>query len=308
VKPAPLEVTIRPARERDLAACEQVFLSSMRDLSRRKGFPAPRFRPGGLLPFFRHALRTDPKGFQVAVHRGRVVMFAITILRARWHFLAMFFGLPGKQSRGVGKRLLARAFDEPRPPKGHVRSVLASPDHRAQALYIRFGMLPRSMCYLIGGKLPKHVPASQLDLRQVGPHGRATRAGLALAGRFDLRFREARRDLDQRYLLSAGKGGRMFEALLAHETVGYVVVRANGAIGPGAVTRADLSGDLIFAAMGKAREMGLARIVAWIPGLNEGALRAAFGAGLHIEATTVWMAQKDVGDLRRYLPASGVLF
>lgn len=46
----------------------------------------------------------------------------------------------------------------------------------------------------------------------------------------------------------------------------------------------------------------------WIPGLNEGALRAAFEAGLRIEILTIWMAARDVGDLSRYLPSGSVLF
>src|SRR2546430_10759130 len=61
------------------------------------------------------------------------------------------------------------------------------------------------------------------------------------------------------------------------KTVGYVVVRGNGAIGPGGVHDPSLSAGLMSAAIAKAHENGMKTVSAWVPGLNGGALMAAFG-------------------------------
>ncbi len=299
---------VRPATRRDFLPCARVCLHALRDLSRRTGQPPPHLAPANFLPFFRHALRTDPRGFRVAVSRGKVVAYAITILRERTHFLAMFFALPGRQSQGIGRPLLAAAFDDPQPPKGHVRCVVASLDLRAQALYTKFGMQPRTILYFVSGRPPRSPSTSRVELHQVGPAGRPTRRALALAARFDRPLREVRRDADQKYFFAVAKGTRFFEARVLGRTVGYVVIRGNGVVGPGGVADRALSAGLMVAAIGKARELGLNTISCWIPGLNEGALSAAFAAGLKVDFLTVWMAARDVGDLAAYLPSGGVLF
>src|SRR6266705_3404399 len=300
------DVRIRPARPRDFAACARVGLRSLGDLSRRQGQPPPNIPTRDLIVFFRHALSTDPNGFHVAVVRGKVVCFAITILRGKTHFLAQFFALPGMQSRGVGRQVLTRAFDAPRPPRGTVRCVVASLDLRAQALYTKFGMLPRTILYHVEGK-PRKSAGGGVELRQVGPTGTSTKRARDLAARFDRSLREARRDVDQRFF-TAAKGTRSFEARAGRKAVGYVVIQGNGAIGPGGVLDPSLSAALMSAAIAKAHEIGMKTVSDWVPGLNEGALTAVFEAGLKIEFLTAWMAARDILQLVSYLPSGGVLF
>jgi GNAT superfamily N-acetyltransferase len=306
VKPR-LEVRIRPARPSDFAVCARLCLGSLRDLSRRQGQPPPNVPLRNLFPFFRHALTTDPDGFHVAVVRGRIVCYAITIRRGKTQFLSQFFARPGMQSRGVGRQVLARAFDAPRPPRGTVRCVVASLDLRAQALYAKFGMLPRTIMYYVEGK-PTKSTVGGVELRQVGPTGRSTKRARDLAARFDRPLREARRDVDQRYFFTAIKGTRFFEARAGRKTVGYVVIHGNGAIGPGGVLDRSLSAGLMSAAIAKAHENGMTTVSAWVPGLNEGALTAAFAAGLKVKFLTAWMAAQDIVRLESYLPSGGVLF
>ena len=90
--------------------------------------------------------------------------------------------------------------------------------------------------------------------------------------------------------------------------MGYVVIQGNGAIGPGGVLDPSLSAALMSAAIAKAHEIGMKAVSAWVPGLNEGALTAAFEAGLKIEFLTAWMAARDIIRLDSYLPSGGVLF
>ena len=301
-------VLIRPARRRDLSACARVCLRALRDLSRRQGKPPPRLRPREFLPFLRHALATDPSGFHVAVSRGKVVCYAITILRDKTHFLAQFFALPGAQGRGIGKQVLTRAFELPRPPVDAARCLVASLDLRAQALYLKFGMSPRTIVYHMVGK-PRVAPrVGAIALRQVGPTGRGSTRARAVAARFDRVLREARRDEDHRFWFSSSTGTRFFEARRGREIVGYILVRGNGAIGPGGVRHPHLSEALLSAALAKARGLSLEKVLVWIPGLNEGALRAAFAAGLKVDFLTVWMSSRNVGELASYIPSGGALF
>ncbi len=302
-----IEARIRPARPSDFAACARLCLGSLRDLSRRQGQPPPNFPLRNLLRFFRHALTTDPDGFHVAVVRGRIVCYAITILRGKTQFLAQFFARPGMQSRGVGRQVLARAFDAPRPPSGTVRCVVASLDLRAQALYAKFGMLPRTILYYVEGK-PTKWTVGGVELRQVGPTGSSTKRARDLAARFDRPLREARRDVDQRYFFTVVNGTRFYEARVDGKTVGYVVLRGNGAIGPGGVRDPSLSAGLMSAAIAKAHKNGMKTVSAWVPGLNAGALTASFAAGLKVQFLTAWMAARDIVRLESYLPSSGVLF
>jgi hypothetical protein len=302
-----LEVRIRPARPSDFAACARLCIRSLRDLSRRQGLRPPRVPARNLYPFLSHALATDPDGFHVAMVRGKIVCYAITILRGRTHFLAQFFGTPGMQSRGVGRPVLARAFETPRLPAGTVRCVVASLDLRAQALYTKFGMLPRTILYTVEGK-PTQANVGDVDLRQVGPTGKSTKGARDLAARFDRQLRGARRDVDQRFFVADAKGTRFYEARAGRETIGYVVIRGNGAIGPGGVRDPSLSEGLMSAAIAEAHEMGTKHVSAWIPGLNGGALTAAFAAGLKVEFLTAWMAAADILRLDSYLPSGGVLF
>ena len=146
-----MAITYRQARRNDMLSCARVFLRSARDLSRRQGTTPPPSRAADVAPALAHLQRTEPRGFQVAVSGGRVVAFAATIVRGNTHFLSMFWALPGLQSRGVGRQVLTRAFERPRPPASAVRCVYASLDPRAQVLYLKFGMQPRGMFYLLKG-------------------------------------------------------------------------------------------------------------------------------------------------------------
>jgi ribosomal protein S18 acetylase RimI-like enzyme len=301
-------VQIRAARPRDLPACARVCVSAFRDLSRRQGKPPPRIRARDLLPFMRHVLATDPMGFQVAVTKGKIACYAITVLRGKTHFLAQFFALPGVQSRGIGRKVLTRAFEEPKPPRDAVRCLVASLDLRAQSLYLKFGMQPRTIMYYFSGKPTLTGMSSGLKLRQVDLTNRPTKRSMEIAGTFDKKLRGVRRDVDQEFFLSSDRGSRFFEAQDGGRTVGYVVVRGKGGIGPGGVVNASMTGDLLNAAIAKARELALKKVFVWVPGLNRGAIRAAFAAGLKVDFITVWMAAGSIGNLELYLPSGGVLF
>ena len=300
-------ISLRQARADDMLGCARVFLSSATDLARRQGNEPPPTRAQDMATALGHLQKTDPKGFHVAVKDGRVVAFASTILRGNTHFLSMFWALPRLQSKGVGRRVLTRAFEHPCPPASAVRCVFASLDNRAQALYLKFGMRPRGLIYLLKGA-PKHSPrpAFNVHLAQIGPVGRTTREMLAVAAKYDRVFRGARRDDDIRFVMSL-PGARFFLAKAGGRTLGYAILNEKGRVGPAGVVDPRYGAGLAWALKDVAREMNVETLVMNVPGLNAGALEVFFRAGLRTEFFGAWMSAEPVGSFESYLLAGGML-
>ena len=300
-------VILRQARPDDMSGCARVFLRSATDLSRRHGNTVPEIRAQDMAFALAHLQRTDPKGFHVAVKDGRVAAFASTILRGNTHFLSMFWALPSVQSKGVGRRLLARAFERPRPPASAVRCVFASLDSRAQALYLKFGMRPRGMFYLLKGPpKPSPRPERPVELVQIGDVGTTSREMLSVAARFDRTFRGTRRDADIRFVTTLA-GARFFLARAGRSTIGYAVANERGRVGPAGVIDPRYSAGLAWAIKEAAREMGAENILVNVPGVNAGALQVFFRAGLRTEFFGAWMSAKAIGSFEAYLLAGGML-
>jgi len=290
-----------------MAGCARVFVRSSRDMARRHGNAPPKTRPGDVVPALAHLQHTDPRGFHVAVKGGRVVAFASTIVRGDTHFLSMFWTLPGLQGHGVGRRVLTRAFEGPRPSATAVRCVFASLDTRAQMLYLKFGMRPRGMFYLLKGA-PKASPRARQTVRlePLGRPGEVSKRVLAVAARFDRRFRGARRDADIRFVMGL-PGARFFTAHAGGRTVGYAIVNEKGRIGPAGVVDPRYGAGLAQAAVEVARGLAAKELTVFVPGTNAGALAAFFEAGLKTEFFGAWMSAKAVGSFDGYLLAGGML-
>jgi hypothetical protein len=255
--------------------------------------------------------RTDPPGFHVAVRGGRVVAFASTILRENIHFLSMFWANPSLQDKGVGQQLLSRAFNEPEEPPGTIRCVYASLDRRAQRLYLRLGMIPRSMVYGLGvpGKelrLPA-PPELPVELVQIGKVGEVSKRALAVAAAVDRRVRGCRRDADQAFTISY-QHARFFEAREGGAPVGYIVVDKDGGIGPGGVIDPRYTEGLAWSALAVAHDQRPKRVTMQMTGLNIGGLQTAFGAGLKITFMGAWMTQREFGKLGCYFATYGDIF
>jgi GNAT superfamily N-acetyltransferase len=300
-------MTFRQARPDDMIACARVFLRSATDLARRHGNAAPPMRAQDTAFALAHLQRTDPRGFHVAEKEGRVAAFASTILRGNTHFLSMFWVLPSLQSHGVGRRLLTRAFERPQPPASAIRCVYASLDSRAQALYLKFGMRPRGLFYLLKGP-PKRSPRPKraVELVPIGEVGKTSREMLACAARFDRTFRATRRDDDIRYVTSL-PGARFFLVRAGRSTIGYAVVNDKGRVGPAGILDPSYSAGLAWAIKEAAREMAVENLFVLVPGVNAGALEVFFGAGLRTEFFGAWMSARPIGSFESYLLAGGML-
>lgn len=290
--------------------CASVFIEAVEDLARRQGIELRKREPHVIAQRLGYLQGTDPKGFQVATRGGRVVAFASTILREDVHFLSMFWARPPLQGKGVGRTLIARAFNRPDPPATAVRCVYASLDSRAQARYLKMGMLPRGLVYGLArnGPPPKLPPPEvPVELVQVGEPGEVTKAALALAAALDRRVRGCRRDQDIAFTLSQ-EGSRFFEVQERGDAVGYVVLTKDGMVGPGAVIDPRYTEGLAWAGLQGQRALGAARPSVQVVGQNDGALRQAFAAGLRINFPGVWMSQREFGKFDRYFATAGDIF
>ncbi len=134
-----MAATIRPATERDLPACHEVWLSS--EPNRLRDVPPP--AAGTVLPLHEHELHTGR--LLVAEDAGNVVAFGATLTRSGVVYLADLFVRPSQQGRGIGRALLHGLLDDA-PPR---RFTFASTHPAARPLYATFGMVERwSLHYL----------------------------------------------------------------------------------------------------------------------------------------------------------------
>lgn len=143
-----MPLVIREGRLEDSFLCFQIFISSVEDLSRRIGASSDagdgdeekvqelwQHRRG----LFEH-LAENSDNFWIAEVEGGAVGYARSILRDGVRELTEFFVLPGEQSAGVGRELLAKALPE---EANKNRFLIATLDTRAQMRYMKAGFLAR---------------------------------------------------------------------------------------------------------------------------------------------------------------------
>ena len=140
-----MPVTFRPGTFDNSHLVYDIFQQSILDLSQQLGVMAI---TGGhdatalaqmwdrRRSLFEHLANTA-EHFWIAEKDGQAIGYARSVLRSNMLELTEFFVLPGEQSAGVGRELLARAF--PKDGSTH-RSIVATTDSRAQARYLKSGV------------------------------------------------------------------------------------------------------------------------------------------------------------------------
>ncbi len=138
------DARIRPMRDEDVPACEELssraFLElDLRTYPRDWSDPSPRppHRVEAWRTRTRHLLTTDPGGCWVAEAEGEVVGFATSLVRELMWILASYAVRPDLQGRGLGRGLLEAALHHGR---GCLRGMLnASDDPQALRRYVLAG-------------------------------------------------------------------------------------------------------------------------------------------------------------------------
>ena len=316
-------VSLRPARPADLPACAGVWHAGLSEYGVRVGRSPmpPAFGP--LIDLLGHLLATDPAGFWVAVAGDRganpvdgaastiapdgpVVAFVSALRREQVWFLSMLFVEPGQQERGLGRRLLEKVL------AGSDDATHATCTDSVQpvsnALYSRFGMVPRVPVLELVGRmehpipgLPDGVRAVPFDLLRAGPTDGAGPMRLAAAlERVDRGALGYAHPQDHAYLGRQGRVGYLYEAGDG-SVLGYGYASEVGRLGPIDVEDAGLMGPVLGHLLASVRPVGA--FSAWVPGSAGAAVAALLAAGLRLEdfpALVCW--DRPFADFERYVP------
>ncbi len=324
---APAVPTIRPMTAADLPHTKHVFRESLRALLAEVGRDPALL--DGMCPLptaeAHHLLATDPSHHWVAEVRGTVVGYVSAVTRGPIWFLAGFWMLPEFQGARIGQQLLARARDAGVQRDARVWCVYSAVTERAQALYIRMGMTPRTPLYTLALPLARVDAALEaltlrgapaLDIAAMS----ASTAPLQALSSIDFTVRGVARSEDHRYWL-ARPTRTCLVAFAGNKPVGYAYATDGGRIGPVATLDPRAMPPLLAAAVRSAAAQLCARraaearpaapdappvadddeILLTLPGVSMEALRLLLDLGFHIRHHGIFMSNEEFGQLDRYV-------
>jgi GNAT superfamily N-acetyltransferase len=280
-------MAVRPMEPRDVDDVFHVSVAAFDDLGRRMGLPdeppAPiasgRIRIGRLLD-------TDPGGAWVAEQDGHVVGAAMALVRDGVWGLSLLIVRPEAQSGGLGRELLARAWEHGRDARGWI--VLSSGDQRAMRSYSRLGLDLHPS--LVARGRPRAVAADPA-VRE------GTADDLPLTVAVDRAVRGAAHGGDLLALLEAG--GRM----LVLPDRGYAVVREDEMRVLAAVDD-DAAAALLRTCLAAAEGEFTAE---FITSAQQWAFAPCLAAGLELHPWGAVFLGGDVGPFAPYLPNGAYL-
>jgi GNAT superfamily N-acetyltransferase len=288
---------IRAATLDDIEACHDVMWMSVTDFGRRNGTPlegtaADWWASDQRLQRF---LATHAAEWWVAEEpgEGTIIGYGRSIERYGLFELTEFFVLPTKQSRGIGKALIERAFPAAR---GDIRSIIATTDARALRRYYAAGTAARFPILTLVGS-----PA------EVEPGGDLRPLRLRIDPDTDL---EKQRDIERSILGFARAEDEVRwllqdrEAYLyvhADTAVGFAFVGKSGAGPIAALDPVDLP-DILLHIEGRAASLGMERLELQVPSPNESATRHLLSRGFRIDPwVNLLMSDRPFGRFDRHL-------
>lgn len=284
----------------------RVFKYALADLLRRLGQAAGDATPddeqiavewAGMRSVYEHLSETAAH-FWVAEENGQIIGFARALEQDGVRELTDFFVHPAAQSAGVGRELLQRAF-----PVGGARHrlILATPDLRAQALYLKAGVYPRFPIYTFSRRSPERTVV-ETDLRFEPVE--ATPQTLATLADLDRSILGYRRDADHRWLLQDRQG---YLYLRRGRPVGYGYVGEHS--GPFALLSEEDFPAVLTHAETASAEAGRDEFAVNVPMINRAAvdhlLRRAFRLGAFF---CYFMSDVPFGRFQNYISTSPMLF
>ncbi len=295
-----MTTTLRSASSADARAVFEVFIESLIELGQRLGVDTITGGAENLdalwtkrAPIMTHAAETCDKWW-VAEENGRVVGYARSTLRDGVRQLTEFFVRPGAQSAGVGRELLDRVF----PVEGaRGRILLATPDTRALARYLKAGLTARFPVYHFGRPRRSDAYAGDLEAVPVA----SDQYGLALLASIDREVLGFRRDADHRWLLSNRRG---FVYIRNAAPVGYGYVGLYQ--GPFAALEPSAIGSMLAHAesVAEGEEFGVEA-----PLINRSATLYLLEHGFRMDPfVNYYLSDVELGKFDRYLVTTPSLF
>lgn len=242
-------------------------------------------------PLYHHLAQTAEQ-FWIAERDDRAIGFARSILRDGVQQLTEFFVLPGNQSGGVGRELLARTF----PADGaQRRSIIATIDTRAQARYLKSGVYPRFPLYYFYRQPEATEVESDLIIEPITSTPAAD--VLTMFGDIDQAILEFRREEDHAWLLT-DRQGYLYQR--NGHVVGYGYVgKVNG---PFALLDAADFPAILAHAETQAAVVGSGHFGLEVPMANRAAVAYLLGRGFHMHGfITLVMSDAPFGRFENYL-------
>ncbi len=298
-------VTFRPGTVADSYAVFLIFEYALADLLRRLGFKEPTSAadPEALArmwqerrSLYEHLARTA-EHFWLAVRDGQAIGFSRSILRDGLRQLTEIFVLPGIQSAGIGRELLARAF----PADGaRRRTIISTPDIRAQALYLKSGVYPQFSIYYFWRRPDvTHVATDLIFTPLTGSPAEVTALGVV-----DSQVLGFQRDVDHVWL-SANRQGYLYSR--GGQVVGYGYLgKANG---PFALLDNRDFPAVLAHAESQAYEAGGDHFGLEVPMLNRAAVDYLLARGFQMEPLIVqFMSDGSFGQPGNYIFTSPPFF
>jgi GNAT superfamily N-acetyltransferase len=281
---------LRPMREHDVAAVNELSAAAFEDLSRREGEPPqPRQPLHAAYVRLRRLLAADPGGCWVAEGEdGTLDGAALALVREGVWGLSLLVVRPGLQSRGLGSALLERALAYGDGARGGI--ILASADPRALHVYARAGF--RSHATTVARGRPSGVEAAP----EVRPF---TDADHVMAARVDRAVRGAAHGADLDALAEAGC------ELLALPERGYAV-RRGGALKLLTAADEEAAAALLRTVLARVPDAEEAE-VEWLTPAQQWAIDVVVAAGLELHAYGALFVRGETGPLRPYLPSGAYL-
>lgn len=290
------EPVIRRGTSDDAEACHGVMWASVTDLGVRHGTPldgsaSDWWAEGESLQRF---LATSAAEWWVAEEpeSGALIGYARAIARDRLLELTEFFVLPSRQSAGVGRALLERAF-----PTHHdgIRSIIATTDVRALGRYYRAGTVARfPMLSLVGE--PGAAVAGDLRADPIDIDSKVDRRLLLEIDRSVIDY--PRSEAEVRWLLGDREG---FLYRRQGEVIGYGFVGKRGA-GPAAALAERHLPSVLLHLEGRARAAGIERVEFQVPAPNQVATRHLLGRGFRLDPwLNLLMSNRPFGHFDRLI-------
>lgn len=289
--------TIRRGRLDDARACHDILWASITDLAQRHATPLR----GTAAEWWSTA---EPLHRFLAEHRAEwwvaeerdsaaLIGYARSISRGGLLELTEFFVLPGHQSVGVGRELLARAFPDGR---GDVRSIIATTDTRAQSRYVRAGTTAQFPFFSLVGAPGKASAMGDLAAHTIDADSLSDRKIVSDIERKVLGY--PRGDAEVRWLLDDRHG---FLYRRGAATVGFAFLGQHG-VGPIAVLEpADMTTVLLHIE-GHAEASGIAHLDVQVPAPNQVATRHLLSRGFRFDPwINLLMSSRPFGSFDRFI-------
>ena len=275
-------IRIRPAEHDDMRAAFGVFRRSLMPYLHRLGVvDSPEVTDAQLdelwVPrsvWIGHLWQTAAHNVVAEAPDGQLVGWALSAQRGDILELCMFFVAPSTQSKGVGRRLLERAFPA---GEGPHRSIVATQDPRAMSRYLRSGV--RFITSIVDFEAAPRPVAVDTDLAfELLDPGAAS--SVERIGQVEEQLTGGRRDVDIAFLLGERPA---WIARRGDVPVGFAFGYARELTGPiGALDPSDIPA-LLALVENHAAEVGASNVYFSTPLANHAAVEWLLGRGYTID-------------------------